>query len=93
MREHVEDGGSEGRHGAGWRYRTSWAATSGCQLVLGDCHEGMSWAEEGTFLSVAACFRFTSEDEVVMRANNTPFGSGGLLYTQNLARVPCLTGH
>lgn len=34
----------------------------------------MKLAEEETFGPVAACFRFTSEDEVVMRANNTPYG-------------------
>jgi succinate-semialdehyde dehydrogenase/glutarate-semialdehyde dehydrogenase len=38
----------------------------------GDCHEGMKLAEEETFGPVAACFRFTSEDEVIQRANNTP---------------------
>jgi acyl-CoA reductase-like NAD-dependent aldehyde dehydrogenase len=42
--------------------------------VLGDCHEGMKLAEEETFGPVAACFRFTSEDEVIQRANNTPYG-------------------
>lgn len=55
--------------------------------VLGDCHEGMKLAEEETFGPVAACFRFTSEDEVVMRANNTPYGLAAYFYTQNLSRV------
>ena len=55
--------------------------------VLGDCHEGMKLAEEETFGPVAACFRFTSEDEVIQRANNTPYGLAAYFYTQNLSRV------
>ena len=55
--------------------------------VLGDCHEGMMLASEETFGPVAACFRFTSEEEVIQRANNTPFGLAAYFYTQNLQRV------
>ena len=47
----------------------------------------MKLAEEETFGPVAACFRFTSEDEVIQRANNTPYGLAAYFYTQNLARV------
>ncbi len=62
--------------------------------VLGDCHEGMKLAEEETFGPVAACFRFTSEDEVIQRANNTPYGLAAYFYTQNLAAgVPRFAGH
>ncbi len=56
--------------------------------VLGDCHEGMKLAEEETFGPVAACFRFhLDEDEVIQRANNTPYGLAAYFYTQNLQRV------
>jgi succinate-semialdehyde dehydrogenase/glutarate-semialdehyde dehydrogenase len=47
----------------------------------------MKLAEEETFGPVAACFRFTSEDEVIQRANNTPYGLAAYFYTQNLSRV------
>ncbi|WP_312771157.1 aldehyde dehydrogenase family protein, partial [Escherichia coli] len=87
VREHVEDAVAKGAtvlaggkpHELGGNF---WMPT-----VLGDCHEGMKLAEEETFGPVAACFRFTSEDEVVMRANNTPYGLAAYFYTQNLSRV------
>ena len=87
VREHVEDAVAKGAtvlaggkpHALGGNF---WLPT-----VLGDCHEGMKLAEEETFGPVAACFRFTSEDEVIQRANNTPFGLAAYFYTQNLQRV------
>jgi succinate-semialdehyde dehydrogenase/glutarate-semialdehyde dehydrogenase len=47
----------------------------------------MKLANEETFGPVAACFRFTTEDEVIQRANATPFGLAAYFYTQNLSRV------
>ena len=86
VREHVDDAVSRGQpywqgkpHPLGGNF---WMPT-----VLGDCHEGMKLAEEETFGPVAACFRFTSEDEVIQRANNTPYGLAAYFYTQNLSRV------
>lgn len=87
VREHVEDAVARGAtvlaggkpHSLGGNF---WMPT-----VTGDCHEGMKLAEEETFGPVAACFRFTSEDEVIQRANNTPYGPAAYFYTQNLARV------
>ncbi len=87
VREHVEDalakgakalaGGKPHAHGGNF-----WQPT-----VLGECSDGMKLAQEETFGPVAACFRFTSEDEVIQRANNTPFGLAAYFYTQNLQRV------
>ena len=87
VREHVEDAVAKGAtilaggkaHDLGGNF---WQPT-----VLGDCHEGMALASEETFGPVAACFRFTSEEEVIQRANNTPFGLAAYFYTQNLQRV------
>jgi len=87
VREHVEDAVAKGAkvlaggkaHELGGNF---WQPT-----VLGDCHEGMALASEETFGPVAACFRFTSEEEVIQRANNTPFGLAAYFYTQNLQRV------
>ncbi|MBM6608104.1 NAD-dependent succinate-semialdehyde dehydrogenase [Enterobacteriaceae bacterium RIT814] len=87
VREHVEDAVAKGAtvlaggkpHSLGGNF---WQPT-----VLGDCHEGMKLASEETFGPVAACFRFTTEDEVIQRANNTPFGLAAYFYTQNLSRV------
>ena len=55
--------------------------------MLGDCSDGMKLAQEETFGPLGACFRFTSEEEVIKRANATPFGLAAYFYTQNLQRV------
>ncbi|MDF3008424.1 MAG: gabD [Enterobacter kobei] len=87
VREHVEDAVAKGAkvlaggkaHALGGNF---WEPT-----VLGDCSDGMKLAAEETFGPLAACFGFTSEEEVIRRANDTPFGLAAYFYTQNLARV------
>lgn len=87
VREHVEDAVAKGAkvlaggkaHALGGNF---WEPT-----VLGDCSDGMKLAAEETFGPLATCFRFTSEEEVIRRANDTPFGLAAYFYTQNLARV------
>ncbi|SNY76072.1 NAD-dependent succinate-semialdehyde dehydrogenase [Enterobacter sp. CC120223-11] len=87
VREHVEDAVAKGAkalaggkpHALGGNF---WQPT-----VLGECSDEMLLAQEETFGPVAACFRFSSEDEVIQRANNTPFGLAAYFYTQNLQRV------
>ncbi|MGL4033510.1 NAD-dependent succinate-semialdehyde dehydrogenase [Kosakonia cowanii] len=87
VREHVEDAVAKGAkvltggepHALGGNF---WQPT-----VLGDCSDGMKLAQEETFGPLGACFRFTSEEEVIKRANATPFGLAAYFYTQNLQRV------
>lgn len=87
VREHVEDAVAKGAkvlaggkpHALGGNF---WLPT-----VLGECRDEMQLAQEETFGPVAACFRFSNEEEVVQRANNTPFGLAAYFYTQNLQRV------
>lgn len=87
VREHIDDAVSKGAkilaggkaHALGGNF---WQPT-----VLGDCNDGMKLAQEETFGPVAACFRFTSEDEVIQRANHTPFGLAAYFYTQNMQRI------
>ena len=55
--------------------------------VLADVTDDMKLAQEETFGPLAACFRFTTEDEVIQRANDTPYGLAAYFYTQNLQRV------
>ncbi|MFJ5362844.1 NAD-dependent succinate-semialdehyde dehydrogenase [Pectobacterium sp. CHL-2024] len=55
--------------------------------VIVDANEAMLLAQEETFGPVAPCFRFKTEEEVVQRANNTPFGLAAYFYSQNLQRV------
>ena len=87
VREHVEDAVSKGAkvltggkaHELGGNF---WQPT-----VLADATDEMKLAGEETFGPLAACFRFTTEEEVIQRANNTPYGLAAYFYTQNLQRV------
>ncbi|MGO1310197.1 MAG: NAD-dependent succinate-semialdehyde dehydrogenase, partial [Kluyvera intermedia] len=87
VREHVEDAIAKGAeilaggepHSLGGNF---WQPT-----VLGECHEQMQLAQEETFGPLAACFRFSDEEDVIQRANNTPYGLAAYFYTQNLSRV------
>lgn len=55
--------------------------------VIAEASEDMLLAHEETFGPVAACFRFKEEDEVIKRANDTPFGLAAYFYTRDLNRV------
>lgn len=47
----------------------------------------MEMAQEETFGPVAACYRFTTEAEVLEMANDTRFGLAAYFYTRDLARA------
>ena len=87
VEQHVQDAVAKGgkllaggeRHALGGNF---WQPT-----VITEAHEEMQLAQEETFGPVAACFRFDEEDEVIRRANDTPFGLAAYFYTQNLQRV------
>lgn len=55
--------------------------------VIIDATDDMKVAHEETFGPLAACFRFKTEEEVIKRANGTPFGLAAYFYSQNLQRV------
>ncbi|TQI78054.1 succinate semialdehyde dehydrogenase [Serratia fonticola] len=55
--------------------------------VLAEANEQMKLAQEETFGPLAACFRFSDEQEAITRANATPFGLAAYLYTGDLARA------
>ncbi|MGF6774999.1 NAD-dependent succinate-semialdehyde dehydrogenase [Paraburkholderia sp. GAS334] len=55
--------------------------------VLVNATKSMLIAGEETFGPVAACFRFTTEEEVVAAANDTPFGLSAYFYTRDLGRA------
>lgn len=87
VEEHVKDAQAKGgrivaggaRHELGGNF---WQPT-----VIADASEEMKLAHEETFGPVAACFRFTDEEEVIRRANATEYGLAAYFYTQNLQRV------
>ncbi|AYA08866.1 NAD-dependent succinate-semialdehyde dehydrogenase [Rahnella aquatilis] len=55
--------------------------------VIIDATDDMKVAHEETFGPLAACFRFQTEEEVIKRANDTPFGLAAYFYSQNLQRI------
>ena len=55
--------------------------------VIADTNDDMKVAQEETFGPLAACFRFKTEEEVIKRANDTPFGLAAYFYSQNLQRI------
>ena len=55
--------------------------------VIIDATDDMKVAHEETFGPLAACFRFSTEEEVIKRANDTPFGLAAYFYSQNLKRI------
>lgn len=87
VREHVDDALAKGGkalvggkpHALGGNF---WQPT-----VIINANDDMKLAREETFGPLAACFRFETEEEVIERANNTPFGLAAYFYTQNLQRV------
>ncbi|VVD61131.1 succinate-semialdehyde dehydrogenase [Pandoraea communis] len=60
--------------------------------VLINADESMALTCEETFGPVAPLFRFETEDEVVQRANDTPFGLAAYFYSENLRRIERMAG-
>lgn len=54
--------------------------------ILADVTKEMMIFNEETFGPVAAVIRFSSEDEAVSMANDTPFGLASYLFSQDLSR-------
>ncbi|WP_165855781.1 NAD-dependent succinate-semialdehyde dehydrogenase [Marinobacter sp. JSM 1782161] len=55
--------------------------------ILADAGEDAVLCCEETFGPVAPLFRFESEDEVIEKANDTPFGLAGYFYSENVSRI------
>jgi len=55
--------------------------------ILTDVTEEMDIAHQELFGPVSTIFRFSDEDDVIRRANDTPFGLAAYFYTQNHSRV------
>ncbi|MEJ9232457.1 NAD-dependent succinate-semialdehyde dehydrogenase [Peribacillus butanolivorans] len=55
--------------------------------VLVDVNEEMKITYEETFGPVAPLIRFSTEDEVIEKANNTQFGLASYFYTNDLSRA------
>jgi succinate-semialdehyde dehydrogenase/glutarate-semialdehyde dehydrogenase len=55
--------------------------------ILVDVPDSAAVAREETFGPLAPLFRFTEEDDVVRRANDTEFGLAAYFYTRDMSRV------
>ncbi|GGC43616.1 NAD-dependent succinate-semialdehyde dehydrogenase [Novosphingobium marinum] len=55
-------------------------------LVIADAHRDMRLANEETFGPVAPLFRFETEEEAIVLANDTPYGLASYFYTRDLSR-------
>jgi succinate-semialdehyde dehydrogenase/glutarate-semialdehyde dehydrogenase len=55
--------------------------------VLADVNEEMKITREETFGPVAPLIRFSDEDEVIEKANNTDYGLASYFYTNDLSRA------
>ncbi|MGO4809329.1 NAD-dependent succinate-semialdehyde dehydrogenase [Cupriavidus sp. 2MCAB6] len=55
--------------------------------VVGEVTPSMQLGREEIFGPVAPLLRFTSDEEVVRMANDTPYGLAGYFYTRDLRRV------
>ena len=89
---YIESAVSEGATVAcgGERVEVEGECSSGWYLtpaVLTDCSDSMKAVREEIFGSVAACLSFTTEQEVVERANATEFGLGAGVFTRDLGRA------
>ena len=50
--------------------------------ILSGCHDNMTIVREEVFGPVLSVLEFDCEDEVIGRANNTPFGLAGGVFTR-----------
>ncbi|MCV9879751.1 NAD-dependent succinate-semialdehyde dehydrogenase [Brenneria izbisi] len=87
VEKHVKDAISQGGRAIVGGKRHSLGGCFFEPTVIADASETMLLAQEETFGPVAPCFRFKTEEEVIQRANDTPFGLAAYFYSQNLQRV------
>lgn len=87
VEEHISDALSKGarvltggkRHGKGGTYFQP--------TVLSDVTQEMKVAREETFGPVAPLFRFSTEEDVLQMANDTPFGLAAYFYARDIGRI------
>ena len=55
--------------------------------ILTECHDDMACVRNEIFGPVMSVLSFADEDEAIARANNTEFGLGAGIMTENLGRA------
>ncbi|KUY59400.1 MULTISPECIES: NAD-dependent succinate-semialdehyde dehydrogenase [unclassified Burkholderia] len=92
VERHVADATAKGARVVVGGKRHALGGTFYEPTVLTGMTPDMLIAEEETFGPVAGCFRFTTEDEAVAAANDTPFGLSAYFYTRDLGRAWRVSG-
>lgn len=88
IERHVKDAVARGaRVLTGGERLTQLGANYYAPTVLTGADATMACACEETFGPVAPLTRFTTEDEVIAAANDTPFGLAAYFYSQNVRRI------
>jgi succinate-semialdehyde dehydrogenase/glutarate-semialdehyde dehydrogenase len=91
IERHVDDAVARGARVVvgGCRVRNDIAAGANyyAPTVLTGATREMALSCEETFGPVAPIFRFTTEEEVIAEANDTPFGLAGYFYSNDVKRI------
>ncbi|AJP56545.1 succinate-semialdehyde dehydrogenase (NADP(+)) [Pandoraea vervacti] len=88
IERHVVDAMSQGARAlTGGAPLPSLGAHYFAPTVLTEVTDSMLVSQEETFGPVVPLFRFETEDDVIRRANDTPFGLAAYFYTQDMRRA------
>ena len=87
VQKHVQDALGKGAQALCGGQPDALGGTFYQPTVLVNANAQMEMAHEETFGPVAACYKFSTEEEVIRLANATAFGLSAYFYSRDLARV------
>ena len=87
VQKHVQDALAKGAQALCGAQPDALGGTFYQPTVLVNATAQMDMAHEETFGPVAACYKFSTEEEVIQLANATAFGLSAYFYSRDLARV------
>jgi succinate-semialdehyde dehydrogenase/glutarate-semialdehyde dehydrogenase len=87
VQKHVQDALAKGAKALCGAQPDALGGTFYQPTVLVNANAQMEMAHEETFGPVAACYQFSTEEEVIQMANATAFGLSAYFYSRDLARV------